>query len=76
MPLHISRSGAKSLASLWDDIKEVHKTFYMVKGYITSDEIAKASLNGYIRRLWWNEEAYRYEEGFEEAYAKKFPDRV
>ena len=44
----------------------------MVKGYITDDDKAEQCYNGYTKRLWYNEEAYRYEEGFEEAYEKCF----
>jgi hypothetical protein len=44
----------------------------MVKGYITSDKTAYASYDGYIKRLWWNEEAYYREDGFEEAYNRVF----
>ena len=44
----------------------------MVKGYITDDETALACYDSYCRRLWYNEEAYRYEDGFDEAYKKKF----
>jgi hypothetical protein len=50
--------------------KEVHRVFWMVKGYIADDDMAEQCYNGYVRRLWYNEEAYRYEEGFEEAYKK------
>lgn len=53
------------------NLKEIHKVFYMVKGYITDDDTARECYNGYTRRLWYNEEAYRYEDGFEEAYKKK-----
>ena len=42
----------------------------MVKGYITDDQNASACYDGFVRRLWYNEEAYRYEEGFEETYKK------
>ena len=52
--------------------KEVHRIFYMVKGYIATDTIAYASYSGYIKRLWYNEESYLKEDGFEEAYEKKF----
>ena len=44
----------------------------MVKGYIADDDVAEQCYNGYTKRLWYNEEAYRYEEGFEEAYEKCF----
>jgi len=49
----------------------MHKVFYMVKGYIADDDTVKKCYKSYVRRLWYNEEAYRYEEGFEEAYEKK-----
>lgn len=46
--------------------------FWIVKGYITTDEIAEQCYDGYFRRTWYNEESYIYEEGFEEAYALHF----
>ncbi|MEC7246600.1 MAG: hypothetical protein VXW06_06715 [Pseudomonadota bacterium] len=52
--------------------KEVHRVFYMVKGYITSDKIAYASYDGYFKRLWYDEESYLKEDGFEEAYGRAF----
>lgn len=52
--------------------REVHKLFWIVKGYITTDEIAYQCYNGYVKRTWYNEETYIYEEGFEEAYNAKF----
>jgi hypothetical protein len=56
--------------------KEMHRIFYMVKGYITSDHIAYTSYDGYIKRLWHNEEAYMREDGFEEVYNIAFSDRA
>jgi len=52
--------------------KEMARIFWMVKGYFPSDEMMRKSYDGYVRRLWWNEEAYLREDGFEEAYQKKF----
>lgn len=52
--------------------KEMARIFWMVKGYFPSDKMMEESYNGYVRRLWWNEEAYLREDGFEEAYQKKF----
>lgn len=52
--------------------REMHRIFYMVKGYIGDDEVAEACYDSYCRRLWYNEEAYRYEDGFDESYKKKF----
>ena len=52
--------------------KEVHRIFYMVKGYIATDANAYASYDGYFKRLWYDEESYFKEDGFEEAYEKKF----
>jgi len=52
--------------------REMHRVFYMVKGYIADDKTASACYDSYCRRLWYNEEAYRHEEGFDEAYHKIF----
>lgn len=46
----------------------------MVKGYLPHKVMIENSYNGYIRRLWWNEEAYLREEGFEEAW-KLYEDK-
>tara|TARA_A200000159_G_scaffold108190_1_gene100957 strand:- start:369 stop:518 length:150 start_codon:yes stop_codon:yes gene_type:complete len=41
----------------------------MVKGHLnTSPETIRSSYNGYFKRLWYNNEAYIKEEGFEKAY--------
>lgn len=52
--------------------REMHRIFYMVKGYIADDDTARACYDSYCRRLWYNEEAYLREDGFDEAYEKKF----
>ena len=52
--------------------REIHRVFYMVKGYITDDDTAESCYASYCKRLWYNEEAYRYEEGFDEAYKNFF----
>lgn len=51
--------------------KEAHRLFWMVKGHLnTSEKTIFQSAPGYFKRLWYNEEAYAKEEGFEEAYQK------
>tara|TARA_B100001113_G_C21023502_1_gene584607 strand:+ start:128 stop:271 length:144 start_codon:yes stop_codon:yes gene_type:complete len=44
----------------------------MTKGHLNaSDETIRSCYDGYFKRLWYNNEAYIKEEGFEEAYNKK-----
>ena len=58
------------------DFKECCRLFWMVKGHLnTSEETIRSSYNGYFKRLWYNNEAYIKEEGFEEAY-KSFLDKM
>jgi hypothetical protein len=54
--------------------KEAHRVFWMVKGSFdtVTEETVFDCYNSYTKRLWYNEEAYRYEDGFEKAYEKKF----
>ena len=52
--------------------KEMHRVFWIVKGYIPTDENAAACYDSYFRRIWYDEESYIREDGFEEAYEKKF----
>jgi len=53
------------------DYKECCRLFYMLKGHLnTSPDTIRSSYNGYFKRLWYNNEAYLKEEGFEEAYKK------
>tara|TARA_B100000123_G_scaffold272107_1_gene253609 strand:- start:69 stop:257 length:189 start_codon:yes stop_codon:yes gene_type:complete len=57
-------------------LKECCRLFWMVKGHLnTSEETIRSSYNGYFKRLWYNNEAYIKEEGFEEAY-KSFLDKM
>tara|TARA_B100000287_G_scaffold364545_1_gene358821 strand:+ start:1166 stop:1369 length:204 start_codon:yes stop_codon:yes gene_type:complete len=53
--------------------KEAFRLFWMVKGHLNCTyETAINCYNGYFKRCWYNEEAYIYEDKFEEAYVKKF----
>lgn len=49
-------------------LKEQARIFWMVKGYLPRSQMIEDSYDGYVRRLWWNEEAYLRAEGFEEAW--------
>ncbi len=53
------------------DFKFKARIFWMVKGYIPDDKTVEDSFPGYLKRLWWNEEAYIREDGFEEAWQKR-----
>ncbi len=48
------------------------RVFWMVKGYLPDRKTIESAYTGYLKRLWWNEEAYLRADGFEEAYEKKF----
>ena len=50
--------------------REVHRVFYMIKGHCTDDQTARACYDAYFKRLWYNEEAYTHEKGFEEVWKK------
>ena len=54
------------------DLKFKARVFWMVKGYIPDDKTIEDAYPGYLKRLWWNEEAYIRADGFEEAWQKKF----
>lgn len=52
--------------------KECYLLFYLVKGhlkYFCDDDLLKI-YSDYTKRLWYNEEAFLYYDGFEEAYKK------
>lgn len=50
--------------------RNAYELFYMVKGHVKyfDDEDLAAITRDYTKRLWWNEEAHLYLDGFEEAY--------
>lgn len=50
--------------------REIHQVFYMIKGHCTDDQTARECYDSYFKRLWYNEEAYTREEGFEEVWKK------
>ena len=55
--------------------KEACRLFWMTKGHLnSSDETILSCYDSYFKRLWYNEEAYIKEEGFEDAYAKRISD--
>lgn len=54
------------------EFKHKARVFWMVKGYLPNSKTIEDAYPGYLKRLWWNEEAYIRAEGFEEAFEKKF----
>lgn len=50
--------------------KNCYELFYLVKGHVKyfSDGDLEQIQVDYTRRLWYNEEAHLYLDGFEEAY--------
>ena len=49
------------------DFKECCRLFWMTKGHLNaSDDTIRSCYDGYFKRLWYNNEAYIKEEGFEE----------
>ena len=50
-------------------LKDNAKLFYMIKGHLnTTIDTVNSCSNSYLKRCWYNEESYIYEEGFEQAY--------
>lgn len=58
------------------NFKEANRRMWMVKGQLIPDQYKDSDIedlsNSYFNRIWYNEEAYIYEEGFEEAYREKY----
>lgn len=52
--------------------KQCYELFFLVKGHLKyfSDEDLEKFYLDYTKRLWYNEEAFLYYDGFEEAYKK------
>ena len=52
-------------------IKEACRIFWIVKGHLNATESCILDCyDSYFKRVWYMEEAYYREEGFEEAYNK------
>lgn len=52
--------------------KEAYRLFWMVKGHLkATHNTVIESYNGYFKRIWYNEEAYHAEEGFEQAFNER-----
>lgn len=58
--------------------KEANRLFWVVKGHLIpgewDDQAIISIYVSYTKRVWTNCEQYIHEEGFEEAYATKYPD--
>jgi len=53
--------------------KEVYRMFWNIKGHLeVTEKTARDCYEGYFRRAWGNHEMVYHEDGFEEAYTKKF----
>lgn len=59
-----------------EEFKEANRLMWMVKGHLIPKEYSESDiesvLRSYFARLWHNEEAYVNEEGFEEAWEKRY----
>lgn len=58
------------------EVKEANRYYWIVKGHLIPDSWQEKEIlsvyNGYFDRIWGNHENCVNEEGFEEAYSKKF----
>lgn len=56
--------------------KEANRYFWIVKGHLIPDSWQEKEImsvyNGYFERMWGNHENCVHEDGFEEAYSKKY----
>lgn len=56
--------------------KEKCRVFYIIKGHLN---VTKPTIEGcydsYFQRIWYNEESYLWEKGFEEAYGELGPTK-
>ena len=63
----------------YEELKKAYKRFWMVKGHLNVSVVtALESSDGYFKRLWVaggnGAPLYEYEEGFEEAWVKKWEE--
>jgi len=55
------------------NIKEAYRLFWIVKGHLNcTPDTALRCYPGYFKRAWYTGEGWVHEDGFEEAYEKKF----
>lgn len=58
-----------------DELREANRLMWMVKGRLIPEtwheQTIRDMVKDYTKRLWYNEEAYHYEKGFDEAYKRK-----
>lgn len=56
-----------------NNFKEACRIFWMVKGHLNAaDHVILDCYDGYFKRIWYNNESYVHEEGFEEAWENKY----
>lgn len=55
-----------------NEIEHANRLFWIVKGRLVpegwSDKTIQDMVKDYTKRVWYNEESYIYEEGFEKAW--------
>ena len=58
------------------EFKEANRYYWIVKGHLIPDAWSEKDImsvyNGYFDRIWGNHENVVHEDGFEEAYLKKY----
>lgn len=57
-----------------NELEHANRLFWIVKGRLVpkgwSDNTIQDMVKDYTKRVWYNEESYIYEEGFEKAWKK------
>lgn len=60
------------MANPEEHLKECYRLVWLIKGHLNlSEEDALSSYNGYFKRVWYNEESWVHEEGFDEAWEER-----
>lgn len=55
--------------------KEAYRLFWIVKGHLNaSEQCILDCYDSYFKRVWYNEESYIHEQGFEEAWSSLAKD--
>ena len=71
MPKHKSFEPPSKTSPLQSEehLKQCYRLLWMVKGHINMSELDVLALyNSYFKRVWYNEESWMAEEGFDEAW--------